>query len=276
MQAFERLYRIGGRWEDYTNYGILLDFKDSIGNIFPLHIDTWYFDNAIAPLGHMELSEIATVDHPDLWAFLAEQIKNFAEAFSPFIHLHTDAWLSYRLPGQGRRIGSLNVSIAHLADVTEQVPAANVTGVIIRLDVLVTVRGPDKYIGDIWLKNVGDLQLSGDVSQTVSQYSGNSVNATGRAALQLDVASLFLPDNQATLTEAREEWRRLRAIDPTVTIGLREDSPALAVVTLVEPPPSTPPNNQELYEENEPRLAQAINAWTARTGYPFVWEIRDI
>lgn len=276
MQAFERLYRIGGRWEDYTNYGILLDFKDSIGNIFPLHIDTWYFDNAIAPLGHMELSEIATVDHLNMRAFLAAQLENFSEAFLPFIQLHADAWLSYWLPGQRRRIGSLNIPIAHLADVTEQIPDANVTGVIIRLDVLVTLRGPDKYIGDIWLKNVGDLQLSGGVSQTVSQYSGNSVNATGRAALQLDVASLFLPDNQATLTEAREEWRRLREIDPTVTIDLREDSPTFPVVTLVDPPSSTPSDNKELYERNRPRLDTAITAWEKSTGYPFVWETRDL
>ena len=271
----ERLYRVSGRWEDYTNFGILQDFKDSIGNIFPLHIDTWYFDNAIGPLGHMELSEIATVDRLNMRAFLSEQLENFSDAFSPFVRLLTDAWLSYRPPSQGRRTFSLNVPIDRLAVVTEQIPDASITGAIVRFDVLVTLRGPDGYIGETWLKNVGDLQLSGYISQAASQFSGNSVKASGKATLQLDVASLFLPDNQATLTQTREEWRHLRGIDPTVTIDLREDSPMPPVVTIVDPPPSTPSDNQELYERNRPRLDTAITVWEESTGHPFVWEIHD-
>lgn len=276
MHAFnrEQLYRVGGRWEDYTNFGILQDFKDSGDNIFPLHIDTWYYDNAINPLGHMDLRKIGTKDHLDTGAFLAQQAETFSEAFSGLVQLHTIARVGYRPPEERIRSFALNSSMDRLTALAQELPGAIILGSIIRFDVLVTLRGPDGYIGDIWLRNVGDLQLFGGIVEPPPQSSGNSARAAGHAILQLDVASLFMSDNQTTLVQTRNQWKRIREIDPTVTIDLREDSPASPVVTLVDPPSSTPLDNQELFEKNGPRLAQAISIWEDRTRCPFIWEIR--
>jgi hypothetical protein len=238
----ERLYRALGRWEDYTNFGILQDFRDSINNIFPLHMDTWCYDNAASFVGHMDLTESENIEELGVEAWLALQVHAFEEAFSDFVHLRTD-----------------------LVD-------TNAWGTIIRFDVRATLRGSEGYIGDLWLRNVGGLQIAVRTHDPVHQRAAVSPVVAGIAYLDLDIVSLFLPDNQAALVQTREEWKRLRAEDPTVTIDPREDPPALVAVTLVEPPLSTPLNNQELYTKNGPRLAQAISIWEEITGRPFVWE----
>jgi hypothetical protein len=268
----KRLYRVSGWWEDYTNYGILQDLWESVGNIFPLHMDTWYFDDAYSPVGHMDLGEYGMVEQLSVGAFLTEQVHAFGEAFTAIVRLHTDATVYYRRPDQGIRTFHLDESVDQLPEIAKQLPDSLITGLIVRFDVLATLRGPDGYIGDLWLRNVGALQLSIRIPAQAQQRAALPHVSPWMTTLHLDIVSLFLPDNQATLLQTRNEWKRLREVDPTVTIDSREDSPAPPVVTLVDPPPSTPLNNQELYEKNGPRLAQAISAWEGLTGHPFMWK----
>lgn len=271
----ERLYRVSGRWEDYTNYGILQDFSDSVGNIFPLQMDTWYYDNAFAPVGHMDLGESGITEQLGVRAWLARQVHAFEEAFSEFVQLHTDADGQYWDTFPDRRSLPRNTPRERHGDDAQPPPDSLVTGTTIRFDARATIRGPHGYIGDIWLRNVGALQVGARRIDPAQPHAAASPIALWEATLHLEIVSLFLLENQAALMHTRDEWKRLRTEDPTQTIDLREDPPALVAVTLVEPPPTTPLNNQELYVKNGPHLARAISMWENRADYPFIWDIRD-
>lgn len=272
----ERLYRVASRWEDYTNYGILQDFRDSVGNVFPLQMDTWYYANAFSPVGIMNLGESGTTEQLGVREWLARQVLAFEEAFSDFVRLRADLVdTHYWHPNLNRRSLARDSPGKRRDDDAQLAPETIITGTIIRFDARATLRGSEGYIGDIWLRNVGALQLGTRRFGPVQQRPAFPPIAPKFAWLHLDIVSLFLPDNQATLAQTRNEWKRLRAEDPTVTVDVREDSPAPPVVTLVDPPPSTPLNNQELYAKNAPRLSQAISTWEKNTDHPFVWEISD-
>ncbi|MGE5334590.1 MAG: hypothetical protein ACM3N4_07820 [Nitrososphaerota archaeon] len=253
----DRLYRVSGRWEDYTNYGMLQDSRESVGNLFPLHMDTWYYDNAFSPVGMMDLGKSGA-------------------AFAGLVQLRTDMVNTHYWHPKPGRPGLPREAFWERRSAEVPLPPETViTGTIIRFDARATLRGPKGYIGDRWLRNVGALQLGTRRFGSVQQHPAIPPIAPKFALLHLDIVSLFLPDNQATLAQTRAEWERLRAEDPTVTIDEREDSPALPVVTLVDPPPSTPSDNRELYEQNGPRLARAISTWEELTHHRFVWEMRD-
>jgi hypothetical protein len=272
----ERLYRILGRWEDYTNYWILQDFRDSVGNIFPLYMDTWYYDNAFSPVGIMDLGESGTTEQLGVREWLAQQLHAFEAAFADIVKLRRDLVdTSYWHQDPGRRDHAGDTSGEQRSDDAGPLPDSLIMGTSIQFDVRATLRGTEGYIGDLWLRNVGALQLATRRFGSVQQGLAVSQIAPWFAWLHLDIVSLFLPDNQVTLAQTRDEWNRLRAEDPAVTIDPREDPPEVVAVTLVDPPPATPPNNQELYERNRPRLDRAIAAWEQATGHPFVWELHN-
>jgi hypothetical protein len=234
-------------------------------------MDTWYYDE-LEDLGRIRLGDGPITVAAGVVRSLAAHLAGFREAFAGL----------FRLDQSDRYMG-IPIASEHLAEqLASRLPESHVIrGMIAHFDIWAAVRAEGGAIQHQWIPGVGNLWLS---TQEQLQPPPSSVSPPVPAPAQsqpwsahvmLGVGSLFRPDNQQTLINARVLWKRLRQQNPQATCftDLSEDETVTEslVFTLADPPPGTPADNRELAALNLPRLQTAIIRWEQITGQPFKW-----
>lgn len=260
------------REDEYTNFGFLDGLRDM--NIISKRLDTWYFDEEEA-IGHLGLGE-RPLGGVRIAGYLSTCISAFSVSFAGFVRVRPHLWIAYRpsLPGvAGGMFGVEGASLPMvLARFEEQVASLPyVVSVNVRFDVRLVLRDAAGELGDEWLHNVGSLMLAVRLPQEGMQRAANYSTGPWMAHIELMVASLFRRDNSEALRQVRERWQQLRAERPDATWDDASELVAPLVVTLANPPPGTPPSNEELSQANLPRLLAAIANWENMIGQPFIW-----
>lgn len=261
--------------ERYLNYG-RFDHPERV-RIWDVRLDTWYY-LADENLGRMDLpagpvTRAGGVRH--LW----QQLAAFHAAFAPMARLHPVAQINYQerepIPAGYWTRAPLESEAAfvHAVETGFRAREHILQGGYVEWDGLAMVW--DDTTGDVverWLPDMGHTWLYAGLEGKSLPDLSQGQAVPWWAFVHMNFISLFRRDNSATLAVARAQWKRLRALDPTTTVDRNESSPAELIVALADPPSGAPPDNQDLYAVNAPRLRGAIAQWEQATGQPFQWK----
>jgi hypothetical protein len=272
-------YAAGGRPEpeDYVNYGVLIGNPDN--PYLHTRMDTWYYSDSVDDVGEMDLGEASLSARNGLGVAATHWLAAWWEGFRG-LALPLDVSAPY--------VKSLRPTVLlgeHKVIQPDTTPQAvgswleTITYPIYQLhipfDLEVTVRAWDGTLQETRLLRPGFVDLSATGwdprNWTVDELAEPPVMAW-RALMTLDNVSLFRRSNAPVLQRVRRLWKMRRELDPgsgSLEVHTEDD----AIVTLADPPPGTPPDNEELYERNAPRLREAIRRWEQATGCPFKWKV---
>jgi hypothetical protein len=180
----------------------------------------------------------------------------------------------------------------------EQPAYEGITGFIVVFDLQATVRDEHGQLAQVWIPKAGSANYharytAGSVSNRPRSVavtylltpSAQAGIAPWKVELECSFLSLFRDTNAEVLTRVRGRWQRwLEAhlsgvVDPPgdeedeSQQGISDEWEEDHIVTLAEPPRGTPPDNQDLYERNTPRLRAAVGRWEEELGAPFEWAV---
>jgi hypothetical protein len=271
---------------------------------FHLTMDTWYYaewadPNHTASLGTLALGDGPLTAAQGAAGFVARQVALFLDAFSG-LFFPTAVRVGYKsqltramshafhlpVPETQEGVQGIQTSLDHSA-------YDGIIYLTIAFDIWATVRDEYGQITQVWLPDAGDAYYTADYtdgySSGPSRYGGVTYSLTpaakaGRAPWTMNLnckyISLFRASNAEVLAQVRSQWQRwLQAHPLTAELSDEDDEAEEAseqddeVVTLAVPPLGTPPDNQDLYERNTPRLQAAIARWEERVGIPFEWAV---
>jgi hypothetical protein len=263
--------------ERYTNAG-LFEYPERV-LFWGLCLDTWYYLNDDL-VGELSLGRGPKWRQDDLAGFLWRTFTQFRHAFRTLAELHPVATISYTTVEEMSYGYQRPVSLENRVLFEEQLaagyesPEDGIQGGSVRWDGRATIRTTEGKLIEHEMPNMGSLKLStGSLVNPTQRSSGIERFAEWLARVESDFVSLFMCDNSRALAEVRERWRTLRRQDPTLR-WMREEIFLDPMVTLVDPPPTAPVDNQALCEPNLSRLRAAVQAWEQETGQAFHATIR--
>jgi hypothetical protein len=270
-------------------------------------------DGREALIGAVDLGEAPLTLAQGVSAFLIDQMQAFQEhccgVLRPrALYLYTLPELTgvgseqhyFRVPNTAEDAQALQEAIDRLTSYRSGVGDVSVDaihGMAIISDMFVTIRDERSAYQDLWLPWAGTMWYhandywEGYIPPThgvVGTHVLSSLAKAGRAVwsakLASDFLSLFRPDNSEVLDRVRAYWQAWLQGHPSSDLPEdsitqeeleeAEEKPHEAyVMTLAEPPDETPPDNQDLYERNWPRLQAVLQRWQNGLHRPFEWKI---
>lgn len=266
-------------YASYINFGKIKQ-KGPL-DILHLRADTWYYASGDR-LGSMDLGDGPVLISAGAWAFVFEQLDAFFQSsFGVFRATGTAELLYQGLRDHIRgdpRYRSLTLLPGRLEDdVSERLhPKSVIAGLRVPCDIHVALRTFEGEVEWQWLR-AAEFTLSSEEVPGMKCSAGPDV-AVWRATIWIDVLSLFKTNNAKEIEYVRTLWLDLRDKHPgmatfaDVLQGDYNDLMCTSIITLVAPPPNTPPDNQELAKLNVPALYAAISRWELVTRRPFKWE----
>jgi hypothetical protein len=259
----------------YLNYG-LFEYPERV-QIWDLRLDTWYYQ-IDEELGHMGLQDgPVTCEGGPL--YLWQQLAGFRDAFADLARLRPVAQVNYQerepIPAGYWAAAPMESEDAFVRTVETGFRAHDhiLQGAYVMWEGRAMVRDHSGDLVERWLPDMGFTRLYAGLNGKPLRDLTHGQPVQWRAPVYMNFVSLFRRDNTEILTAARDQWKRLQALEPPATVDFDESSPAELIVALADPPAGTPPDNEELYERNTPRLREAIRRWEQATGHPFEWEV---
>jgi hypothetical protein len=180
----------------------------------------------------------------------------------------------------------------------EQPAYEGITGFIVVFALQATVRDEHGQLAQVWIPKAGSANYharytTGSVSNRPRSVavtylltpSAQAGIAPWKVELECSFLSLFRSTNAEVLAGVRDRWQRWLEAHPSGTADVPDDEDDESqgasdewevedyIVTLAAPPPGTPPDNQDLYERNTPRLHAAVGHWEEKLGAPFEWAV---
>ena len=271
---------------------------------YHINLDTWYYALWEAPnqsvmLGALDLGERPLTAAQGVGTFIAYQVAAFRDAFADIFH-PTVVRVNYK-PQLSGVVGSLfefpapetQEDVQAIQTALERSAYEGITGLTIPFSMWATIRDDSGRLTDVWLPAAGQVwypveYTAGYISTPpIVTYlltpSAKAGLAHWTVDLECNVASLFRRTNAPALALARGGWRKWLQTHP---IGVESgdeddgrsgddeeewDGDGDGIITLMNPPLGTPPDNQELYERNMPRLRAAVKRWEEALGVSFAW-----
>lgn len=252
---------------------------------FQFRLDTWYYQEG-EEVGKMQLGEGPLTTSEGVLDFVTTQVyavrRGLAALLRPHaIHLNykpsLDSPQTHTLFfGPDDLIAPPDRGFAEFVDFPHFVVSFSV-----RCAAWVVLRDNAGDLRDVWLPEAGEVQFFAEWSErytprwppdVTQKPSVPPTRVPWVASLDLNILSLFLPDNTTRLALVREAWKRVRAEDPSAT-AFSNYPDDYFIVTLVEPPTGTPADNRELHSLNALHLYEAISRWEQVSGRKFEWTI---
>jgi hypothetical protein len=244
-----------------------------------MRLDTWYYKDVVDQIGQMDLGEASLSARNGLGVAATHWLAAWWEGFRG-LALPLSVRASYIKSLRPPAVSGEDKAIQ--PDTTPEEVGAwletityPIYSLYISFDLVVTVRTWDGTLQETRLPRPGYGSLNARGwdfrNMTVDELAQPPVKAW-RALMTLNAVSLFRRSNAPVLQRVRRLWRTQLEHDPdSSTLDLHTDD--YGIVTLADPPPGPPPDNQELYERNGLRLREAIAKWEQATGHPFEWEV---
>lgn len=133
-----------------------------------------------------------------------------------------------------------------------------VSGVYIHTSLQVAVRGEQQDTQ--WAIVPALISLTPDIRDLAHYAEAPETLRVWRALFDCDAASAFRRDNSSVLRAVRERWR-LDLLERTSRRKRNTMEEDIGIVTLSDPPETTPETNEHLYRINYPRLTRMIALW---------------
>jgi hypothetical protein len=252
-------------------------------------MDTWYYlYNEL--LGTLEMGMGPLTARQGAGRFMGEHLARFLDAWGRLARPQELSISFNRVSGRPVGDGFLvearepQAVMQEVQERVQQVSADSEFMTVMRghFDVLVTLRADDGTLQDRWLSRAARVYFASDwrdwsnaARLLALDPASPESHVHWSASVDLEVLSLFRRDNHAVLERVRHQWQVLRATHPEAKrLDIDDNHPDdWMIVTLAKPPADTPPDNQELYERNAPRLREAISRWEQATGHHFEWAV---
>jgi hypothetical protein len=271
----------------YTNSDFGFARIPDDASIFRLRMDTWYHDEET--LGNMALGDGPIYAYPGVGQFLASQLGILSNAFKQILELQrVRVGFRYQptgVMGSGQWFPPPAVSedFVQIEQAIQQFPYL-ITSMLVEYDLLATIRDEQGILVDTWLPTAGWLTYSCHYTDEHVQENGAAVTyrliptveqgyAPWFVTWHCNYSSIFKQSNREVLNRERERWKKRVASHQMP--GANEDDweSRSTVVTLVDPPPGTPSDNESIAEHNLPRFQHALTRWGIEVGSVFTWEL---
>lgn len=271
-----------------------------------LNLDSWYYSEWADPdhaamLGTLELGIGPLTVAQGASDFIARQVAAFQGAFADLFRPTTvEVWYKPKLTAPMKNAFHFAApksptEVQAMQSQLEHSSYDGITSLWITFDVRTVVRDWDGELRPTWLPAAGQLWCNATYASGMEHEGPGTGAARYRltplaqagmavwtATLRCSVISLFRRSNAGALTYARAEWQSWLQAHPQTNTSVGDEqaeddahaeTPYAYIVTLAEPPPGTPADNQMLHDLNTPRLREAVSRWEQALGQSLQWGV---